>query len=52
MAQAGSDQPRPERKTERDSDRRATDRRAGQQDFAGDDRRAADRRSGKDRRDS
>ena len=47
MAQAGSDQPR----IERSSDRRGPDRRAAQQAFPGADRRAGERRSGRERRD-
>jgi hypothetical protein len=47
MAQAASDQ---KRQTERQSDRRAAERRVDQHDFAGDERRTAPRRSGSDRR--
>ena len=49
MANAASDQPR---QSGRQADRRGTDRRIEQTDFAGDDRREAQRRSGRDRRGS
>jgi hypothetical protein len=49
MARAGSDQPR---QSERQADRRGTDRRIEQTLFAGEDRREAQRRSGSDRRGS
>jgi len=46
MAQAGCDQPRPER----DADRRGDDRRVEQQPLTDLERRARQRRSGRDRR--
>ncbi len=46
MAQAGCDQPRPER----DADRRGDDRRVEQKPLTDSERRAQQRRSGRDRR--